>query len=91
MLETFYNDSCGYAVLRTKIKGDAEGMVVTSDREKAAVFTKYFDQLYNPTVNVDRDLLMEIEGESEGEEWVSIADDLRMKVRIIDFGTAITF
>ena len=51
-----------------------EGMVVTSDREKAAVFTKYFDQLYNPTVNVDRDLLMEFEGESEGEEWVSITE-----------------
>ena len=51
-----------------------DGVVVSSEKEKAAVFSKYFERLYNPTVNVDRELLREYEMDTGNEEWAPITE-----------------
>ena len=47
---------------------------MSSEKEKAAVFSKYFERLYNPTVNVERDLLREYEINTGNEEWAPMTE-----------------
>ena len=42
-----------------------EGVVVSNGKDKNAVFTRYFQRLYNPPINADRDLLTEYEGHQD--------------------------
>ena len=43
-------------------------MVINNDKEKVAVFTRYFRRLYNPPVNADQDLLREFDARTESEQ-----------------------
>ena len=52
-----------------------DGVVVSNEKEKAAVFTSYFERLYNPVVNVDRELLGEYEVQGSNEEWEPITEE----------------
>ena len=54
-----------------------EGVVVSNEKDKTAVFTRYFQRLYNPTMNADRDLLRvyEVHHEHDAQvEGVSISE-----------------
>ena len=42
-----------------------QGVVVTNEKDKTAVFTRYFESLYNPPTNADRELLREYEVQHE--------------------------
>ena len=42
-----------------------EGVVVTNEKDKTAVFTKYYESLDNPPTNADRELLREYEVQYE--------------------------
>ena len=47
---------------------------MSSEKEKAAVFSKYCERLYNPTVNVDRELLREYGMDTGNDEWTPLTE-----------------
>ena len=56
---------------------DENGVVISHGKEKTAVFTRYFDKLYNPPTSADRQLLQEFEvehGAVEQEDLVPISE-----------------
>ena len=43
-------------------------------KKKTTVFTRYFNQLYNPPVNADRELVREYEMESGEEDGIPVSE-----------------
>ena len=47
---------------------------MSSEEENAAVFSNYFERLYNPTVIVDRELFGEYEMHTGNKKWAPITE-----------------
>ena len=53
-----------------------DGIVVNSEKEKLTVFSRYFEKLYNPPMNADREILRDFETTSpEQEERIQITEE----------------
>ena len=65
---------CGNTRSSTGIRNE-DGVVVTNEKEKREVFTRYFDKLYNLQTNPDEEILVDYEVESGEleEEGISIS------------------
>ena len=59
-------DGGGHRRASTDIRND-NGVVVNNDKEKIEVFTRYFENLYNPSVTTHRELLAELEAQVQEE------------------------
>ena len=64
----FLKDTGGGQPRRSTGIRNEEGVVINNEKEKAAVFTRYFEKLYNPQTTADQDLLGEYETQNEQEE-----------------------